>query len=196
MTRAAWTVSAGAWGGYVVTAQTDQQLVLLAQAGSAQAFENLLKRHYDAIHRMAWRWCGNRTAAEDIAQDVCVKLATAIASYRADAAFTTWLYRVTYHAALDFARSNQRLSPTEPSQMEQLVDASSGATPEEALIDTELWDEVRRLPAQQRDAVLLVYAQDMSHAEAAGVMGCTEKTVSWHLFEARKRLKSKLQAVS
>lgn len=178
-----------------MTAQTDQQLVLLAQAGSAQAFESLLERHYDAIHRMAWRWCGNRTAAEDIAQDVCVKLATVLSSYRADAAFTTWLYRITYHAALDFARATQRLSPTEPSQMEQLVDAASSGTPEDGLLDAELWDEVRRLPAQQRDAVLLVYAQDMTHAEAAGVMGCTEKTVSWHLFEARKRLKSKLQAV-
>lgn len=178
-----------------MTVQTDQQLVRLAVAGSAPAFESLLERHYDAIHRMAWRWCGNRTAAEDIAQDVCVKLATVLASYRGDAAFATWLYRITYHAALDYVRANQRVSPTEPSELERLADGPATSTPERQLIDAELWDEVRRLPAQQRDAVLLVYAQDLSHAEAAAVMGCTEKTVSWHLFEARKRLKSKLQAV-
>ncbi len=54
---------------------------------------------------------------------------------------------------------------------------------------------MRRLPEQQRDAVLLVYGEDMSHAEAAAIMGCTEKTVSWHLHEARKRLKVRLGAV-
>jgi RNA polymerase sigma-70 factor, ECF subfamily len=54
---------------------------------------------------------------------------------------------------------------------------------------------VRRLPPQQRDAVLLVYAEDLSHAEAATVMGCAERTVSWHLHAARKRLRARLQAV-
>ena len=52
---------------------------------------------------------------------------------------------------------------------------------------------VRALPDQQRDAVLLVYAQDFSHGEAAALMGCSEKTVSWHLHEARKRLKNQLE---
>ena len=55
---------------------------------------------------------------------------------------------------------------------------------------SELWDEVRRLPPQQRDAVILVYAEDLTHAEAAAIMGCTEKTVSWHLHEARKTIAS------
>jgi RNA polymerase sigma-70 factor (ECF subfamily) len=62
-------------------------------------------------------------------------------------------------------------------------------------MNAELWQAVHRLPQQQRDAVLLVYGEDMSHAEAARVMGCQEKTVSWHLHEAKKRLKSALQAV-
>jgi RNA polymerase sigma-70 factor (ECF subfamily) len=182
-------------GANVVTAETDQQLVLLAQAGSGPAFERLMTRHYDRIHRMAWRWCGAQTAAEDVAQEVCIKIATALATFRADASFTTWLYRITYHAAVDHLRANQRTSPTEPSEIEKLADGAAVGTPEDAVIDAELWDEVRRLPPQQRDAVLLIYAEDMTHAEAAGVMGCTEKTVSWHLFEARKRLKSKLAAV-
>ena len=60
----------------------------------------------------------------------------------------------------------------------------------------ELWQAVRALPPQQRDAVLLVYAQDMSHAEAGDIMGCSEKTVSWHLHEAKKRLRTKLEAVA
>ena len=51
------------------------------------------------------------------------------------------------------------------------------------------------LPNQQRDAVLLVYGEDMTHAEAANVMGCSEKTVSWHIHEAKKRLRILLEAV-
>jgi RNA polymerase sigma-70 factor, ECF subfamily len=52
---------------------------------------------------------------------------------------------------------------------------------------------VRALPDQQRGAVLLVYGEGLSHAQAASVMACSEKTVSWHLHEARKRLKTQLQ---
>ena len=68
-------------------------------------------------------------------------------------------------------------------------------TPEYDVIGAEIWQTVRALPAQQRDAVLLVYGEDMSHAEAAAVMGCSEKTVSWHLHEAKKRLKIQIEAV-
>ena len=58
----------------------------------------------------------------------------------------------------------------------------------------QLWDQVRALPPQQRDSVLLVYAQDLSHGEAADILGCSEKTISWHLHEARKKLKATLEA--
>ncbi len=72
----------------------------------------------------------------------------------------------------------------------------SEPSPEYDLVGRELWVAVRALPDQQRDAVLLVYAEDMSHAEAASIMGCSEKTVSWHLHAARKRLKSVLETAS
>ncbi len=65
--------------------------------------------------------------------------------------------------------------------------------PEEGRED-DLWTAVRRLSGQQREAIMLVYGEDMSHAEAAVAMGCSEKTVSWHLHEARKRLKLLLEA--
>jgi RNA polymerase sigma-70 factor (ECF subfamily) len=79
--------------------------------------------------------------------------------------------------------------------MAALADRPEPAAAEVHVLYGELWAAVRRLPEQQRDAVLLVYGQDLSHAEAAQVMGCTEKTVSWHLHEARKRLKSTLDEV-
>lgn len=151
---------------------------------------------------MAWRWCGNSTDAEDVSQDVCVKLAGAIRGWRADAAFTTWAYRIVYTTATDRLRARQRLRLVEPSKMMTLVEALPAIDAERRhepsaelrMLQGELWDEVRRLPEQQRNAVLLVYGEDHSHAEAAAIMDCTEKTVSWHLHEARRRLKIKLMA--
>ncbi len=180
-------------------AATDQALALAAAAGDEPAFAALVERHYERFYRLAWRWCGNRTEAEDIAQDVCVKLAHAIRDWRGEAAFTTWANRIVYTTTMDQLRARQRLRLVEPSMMATLVEqgAELKAEPsaEVLILHGELWDEVRRLPDQQRDAVLLVYGEDMSHAEAASVMDCTEKTVSWHLHEARKRLKKRLGEV-
>lgn len=165
-----------------------------AAAGDRAAFAALLEAHYDRVFRLAWRWSGARERAEDIAQDVCVKLATAIRAFRGDAAFSTWLYRIAYTTAADHIRANQRVVPLAPSNVVMLLDSAGGTTPEDAVEGQELWDAVRALPAQQRDAVLLVYGEDLSHRDAATIMGCSEKTVSWHLHEAKKRLKVKLEA--
>ncbi len=175
----------------------DRDLALRAGSGCRQAFSDLIERHYDHIHRLAWRFCGKRELAEDIAHDVCVKLARNIKSYRGEAAFSTWLYRIVFTTAADCLRSTQRVQASEPSYVMALVEQSSECkplTPEEAALNNELWAAVRNLSPQQRDAVLLVYGEDFAHAEAAEVLGCTEKTVSWHLFEAKKRLKLILEA--
>ena len=178
---------------------SDEALALAAAAGDEAAFVVLIERHYDRFYRLAWRWCGNRTEAEDVAQDVCVKLGQAIRGWRGEAAFATWAYRVVFTTATDRLRARQRLRLVEPSKMAMLVEMRSepDATPsaEVVILHGELWDEVRRLPDQQRDAVLLVYGEDLSHAEAAAIMGCSEKTVSWHLHEARRRLKTRLGEV-
>jgi len=174
----------------------DEDLARSAAAGDRRAFAALLDRHYDRIYRLAWRWCGARDRAEDIAQEVCVKLAQSIATFRGDAAFKSWLYRLAYTTAVDHIRVNQRLVTLEPSDMLSLVDGAGGIAHEDTIEGQELWRAVRALPPQQRDAVLLVYAEDLSHAEAATILGCTEKTVSWHLHEARKRLKTLLEQVA
>lgn len=177
---------------------SDQALAAKAAEGCRTSFAALIERYYDRIYRLAWRFCGTRDMAEDIAQDVCVKLATAIRNFRGEAAFSTWVWRITYTTATDRLRAGQRIEAVEPSQIVALADASADGrevSPEDAMIGAELWAAVRALSPQQRDAVLLVYGEDMSHAEAASVMGCQEKTVSWHLHEAKKRLRTTLQAV-
>jgi RNA polymerase sigma-70 factor (ECF subfamily) len=173
----------------------DKALAEKAAGGCRVSFAALIERYYDRIYRLAFRLCGSRAQAEDVAQDVCVKLATAIRSFRGEAAFSTWVWRVTFTTASDGLRARQRITTVEPAKMAALMDAGEvhAPSPEEAAFGAEIWGAVRALPDQQREAVLLVYGEGLSHAEAAGVLGCREKTVSWHLHEAKKRLKTRLQ---
>ena len=85
------------------------------------------------------------------------------------------------------------MKPTEASELMALVDEHGQVHEPPGDSEDSLWAAVRRLSGQQREAVTLVYGEDMSHAEAAVMMRCSEKTVSWHLHEARKRLKSILE---
>lgn len=173
----------------------DRDLVGQAAAGNADAFAAIVRAHYDAIYRMAWRRLGSREDAEDVAQNVCVGLAKSIRTFRGEAEFSTWLYRLTHNASLDFLRARSRARRNEDPAVVVLFKDRAAASAEAGVIDGQIWEEVRSLPELQRDAVLLVYAEDMSHADAALIMGCSEKTVSWHLHEARKRLKTRLQEV-
>ena len=169
----------------------DVSLALLAARGDRNAFAELVERHYDYIFRIACKWSGKRSDAEDIAQDVCIKLATAIRSFDGRSAFTSWLYKVTLNAVRDMQRARSRRG--------RHIDRYAEVAPDEELPDQEdatamkeIWAAVRRLPDQQRDAVLLVYAEDMSHAHAGEIMGCKETTVSWHIHEAKKTLRGLL----
>ncbi len=172
---------------------TDETLIARATGGCRASFSALVDRHYDRIYRLAWRWTGSRALSEDITQDVCVKLANAIRGYRGEAAFTTWLHRIAYTTTIDALRAGQRMIATEPSKIVQLIDDRGNDG--EPADQSGIWTAVRTLPPQQRDAVLLVYGEELSHAEASRVMGCSEKTVSWHVHEAKKKLKVMLEAV-
>ncbi|HEX4298955.1 MAG TPA: RNA polymerase sigma factor [Devosia sp.] len=166
-------------------------LIERAKAGDRLAFEQLIEQHYDFIFRTACKWTGKRSDGEDIAQEVCIKLATAIRSFDGRSKFTSWLYRVTLNMVRDMQRSRQRRDRT--------VDAFTLVHPEddpggqeESTAANELWTAVSALPEKQREAIMLVYAEDMNHAEAATIMGCKEATVSWHVHEAKKTLRGLL----
>ena len=166
-------------------------LVNRAKAGDRLAFGQLIEEHYDFIFRTACKWTGKRSDAEDIAQEVCIKLATAIQSFDGRSAFTSWLYRVTINMVRDTQRSSSRRGKT--------IDAFTLVHPEddpggqeESATAHELWNAVSELPEKQREAIMLVYADEMNHAEAAEIMGCKEATVSWHIHEAKKTLRGLL----
>jgi len=171
--------------------EPDTALVLRANNGDRAAFAELVGRHYDFIYRTACKWLGRRQDAEDIAQEVCVKLAAAIKSFDGRSAFTSWLYRVTMNAVRDSQRANTRRGRYHD-RLAEVHPEDSPPEQEEATTSNELWAAVRSLPNQQRDAVLLVYAEEMSHAQAGEIMGCKEATVSWHIHEAKKTLRGLL----
>lgn len=166
-------------------------LAVRAANGDREAFGELVVSQYDFIFRTAFKWCGNREDAEDVAQDVCIKLPRILQSFEGRSAFTSWLYRVVLNAVRDLQRQRgRREKPLQPVDENALAVAAPEGVDESE--DAELWDAVRQLPERQRDAVLLVYAEQKSHAEAAAIMGCGEGTVSYHVHEARKALKSLL----
>lgn len=166
-------------------------LVVRAQNGDAEAFGELLAAHYDRIYRTAWKWCGNRSDAEDVAQDVCVKLGSVIAQFDGRSAFSSWVFRITLNMVRDMQRAGKRRGRHADAYAELAPD-SQRAEQEDGLEHQALWAAVRRLPEQQRDAVLLVYAEEMSHAAAAEIMGIREATVSFHVHQARKTLRGLL----
>jgi RNA polymerase sigma-70 factor (ECF subfamily) len=169
----------------------DGRLVARAQKGDRTAFAALVETHYDFIFRTACKWTGRRSEAEDIAQEVCIKLSTILPQFDGRSAFTSWLYKVT----LNTVRDQQRASRRRQRRMDdysEVAPEESAPDQEDAVATRELWAAVRQLPPQQRDAVLLVYAEEMNHAAAAAILGCKEATVSWHIHEARKTLRGLL----
>lgn len=139
---------------------SDDRLILLAKGGDGAAFGRLLERHYDFVYRVAYRWCGRRADAEDVAQEVCIRVGKAIATYRGAGAFTTWLYALTLNAVRDLRRKSQRdEAKSEAFRVHALSSAAVAEAPDQTEPADELWLAVRRLPDKQRDAVLLVYGK-------------------------------------
>ena len=168
---------------------SDLDLIGQAQKGDRAAFGRLVERHYDFVYRVAWRWCGRKADAEDIAQEVCARLGTRDPHLSRR--------RRLHHMALRpdaerRARPDAQDAPgkrrrPKPSAFMRWSTGEGAPEPDDQA--ETLWAAVRKLPDKQRDAVLLVYGEGLSHAAAADAMACAEATVSWHIHEAKKRLK-------
>jgi RNA polymerase sigma-70 factor (ECF subfamily) len=171
----------------------DAELVAAIKAGDRDALALLIERHYDAIYRLSYKWCGRRADAQDIAQEVCLKLVRKLHTFRGTAAFKTWLFRLVLNTAKDAGRrwfTRQRHAALFE-EGHPAFSTDPGAEP--ALAAARILSAIGRLPSKQKQAALLVWAEGFSHREAAGIMGCRESTVSWHLHKARKTLKPQLE---
>lgn len=166
----------------------DEILVERALAGEAAAFTDLITRHYDLIYRLAFRTLGLQVEAEDLTQDICAALPGKLASFRAEAKFTTWLYRITMNAALDRIRKRQTRQKAGQGwgELESMNRAADAAQSDELK-----WLEqaMTRLSPDLRQTVALVLGEELTHAEAAHALDVSEGTISWRMSEVKKALR-------
>ena len=165
----------------------DSDLLAAAVAGDRDAFGALLRRHYNRIHGLAWQLTGARADADDIAQDVCCTLVEKIASFRAEAKFSTWLCGIVYNACRDLRRRRRSFSGL--TERLAVLTGLARAPDGRDLYDA-IWlkGAIARLKPPYRDAAVLVAGQQLTHGEAAAILGIAEATVSWRMHEIRRQL--------
>jgi RNA polymerase sigma factor (sigma-70 family) len=165
----------------------DAGLVAAARDGDCDAFEKLLRAHYDRVHGLAWQLTGSRADADDIAQDVCCTLVEKIGGFRGDAKFSTWLIGITFNACRDFKRRRRSFLGL----TEKLTVLAGLTAPKDGrdLYDA-IWVQsaIAKLKPAYRDTIVLVAGQQLTHAEAAAILGIAEATVSWRMSEVRRML--------
>ena len=145
------------------------------------------------IYKMAYKYIGNREDAQDIAQNACIKLGKSLNSFRFDAAFTTWLYRLVINTAKDFIKQRARAQDREKPLYDDVEFTSEALNPEATLAQRDILQDINNLPAKMRDVVILVCWEGLTHAEAAEILEIKENTVSWRLHEIRKLMKTENQ---
>lgn len=166
----------------------DWQLLAAAQAGEA-GFETLFTRHKDYVYRLAWGFTGDHALADDVTQEVFVRLVK-IKHWQAKALFRTWLYKIVLNTSRELRRRHRREADELPSD----YDERQGAVPEYAKHDHEVASALKSLPERQREVVVLRFYEELSTQETARIMGCREGTVKTHLHRALAALRDVLTA--
>jgi RNA polymerase sigma factor (sigma-70 family) len=165
----------------------DAGLVAAAVAGNRKAFESLLRTHYDRIHGLAWQLTGSRADADDIAQDVCCALVEKLETFRGEAKFTTWLCGITVNACRDLRRRRRSFTGfTE--KLTVLVGLAAPSDGRDLYDAVWLQSAISRLKPVYRETAILIAGQQLTHAEAAEILGIAEATVSWRMSEVRRML--------
>ncbi|MBI4510388.1 MAG: RNA polymerase sigma factor [Deltaproteobacteria bacterium] len=193
--------------GKAVRDETDESLMLRYQQGENRAFEILLVRHRKPIFNFVLRYVGNRDAAEDLLQEVFLRVIKGAESYERQAKFTTWLYTIARNLCVDAARRakfRKAHSLDAPVDKEDvggatLLDVTAGSEPgtERKLIGQELSGKmhqaIARLSEDQREVFLMREFLDMPFKEIAQVVGCSENTVKSRMRYALEKLRNELE---
>ena len=187
-----------------MTERSDVELMLAFQSGDEAAFSVLVERHRNAVLSLTFRYLGNRADAEDLAQEVFLRVFRSRARYRPEARFSTWLYRVAANACLNEVR-DRRSRPThraaaihadEDGSPAPLPDARAEA-PERALERRELHERVREavegLPERQRLALLLNKFHGQGYEELARALEMSVPAVKSLLTRARENVRRVLE---
>lgn len=165
----------------------DQRLVARAQAGDLDAFEALVRAHTREVYVHAVRFFGDEHAAEDVVQEVFIKVYRSLKSFDGTAAFSTWLYRVTRNTCLDAVRSGKR-RPVPVDPVDASLEAAPGDLADAVAVSEALESGMRALAPEDRDALQAVTLFGLSYAEASKALGVPAGTVKSRVFRARRAL--------
>lgn len=184
----------------------EKALIERCKRGDLAAFNDLVRKYEKQVYNFAYRLTGNYDDANDVAQDAFLRVFNAIGSFRGDASFSTWLFRITTNVFLDerkrakahpHASLDEYLELDESSVARQIEDPSP--SPEAILEEGEraqiLQKAIGGLPEYQRAMVTLYHGQQKSYEEIAEIMDLPIGTVKSRLNRARLALKEKLAGI-
>jgi RNA polymerase sigma-70 factor (ECF subfamily) len=185
----------------VAALERDAELMLRVRDGCSESFALLLERHRGPVIHFLYRMIQNQGIAEELAQEVFLRVYRSRASYEPTAKFTTWLFRIATHLALNQIRDGRHARTVDSLDGEpkdglarQLADRALNV--EQQLVREarlrEVRDAIEVLPAKQRAAVLMHKYQEMEYSQIAGILSCSESAVKSLLFRAYETLRSRL----
>lgn len=179
-----------------MTIADDRELVARAVAGDADAFEALIRRHSGRVYRLLARLLGNSASAEDVTQETFVRAWRALPSFRGDAMFSTWLYRIAANEANRLlAREARRRELPIDDAMEDIPDL--GAEPSAAAEIDDLQAHLERcvaeLPPDYRAAVVLRDVEGLTNEEAAEALGIGVRNFKSRLHRGRMAVRRRLE---
>jgi RNA polymerase sigma-70 factor (ECF subfamily) len=185
----------------VAALERDAQLMLHVREGDEASFALLLERHRGPVVNFLHRMVQNRAIAEELAQEVFLRVYRSRATYEPSAKFTTWLFRIATRLALNWIRDSKKERSNE-SLDKQLMDgidrqvAESGPNVEQVLVHEVRAREIRMaiqsLPEKQRAAVLMHKYQGLEYTRIAAALQCSESAVKSLLFRAYETLRTRL----
>ena len=177
----------------------DSDLVSRAAGGDPSAFQSLVEQHRGMVYRVAYQFAGNHYDAEDIAQDVFLKVYRSLDRFRRDAQLTSWLYRIVMNACIDHRRRHHPAATApfgEDAEHRLLNTPEERPGPEDRAYAGELGQvldsEVARLPQGQRIVFIMRHHQGLKLCEIADALGLAEGTVKSQLHAAIHRLRAAL----
>ncbi len=176
-------------------AVSDEQLMLQFAAGDAAAFDLLFKRYERPILNFIWRFVPIRAIAEELTQDVFIRVFKAGRGYRVKAKFRTWIFTIATNVALKWLKRHEHRYQSLPLESER--DTSEMALADERLAKAQRREQLRqavlRLPHKQQAAVIMRCYQEMSHEEIASVLKLSANAVKSLLHRAYVELERRLQ---
>lgn len=171
----------------------EASLITRAQQGDQAAFKGLVHLHLANVLALSFKFLGNKSQAEDVAQEVMLSLWQNVEKYDPTRAkFSTWVYRITANKCLDHLRKKT------PDQLPEDYDAATEAEQDKALynkqIATQMETSLKTLPERQYLALTLFHYQGLKMQEVAEIMECSSEAVESLLARARRSLKQKLKS--